>query len=52
MSVLNSSIKVGDLELKNRLVMPPMATSKAADDGQIATEENMNRINVLFLNNE
>lgn len=38
MSVLNSSIKVGDLELKNRLVMPPMATSKATGDGQITEE--------------
>lgn len=34
MSILNSPLKVGNLELKNRLVMPPMATSKAIE-GQI-----------------
>ena len=33
MSLLNSPIKVGHLELKNRLVMPPMATSKANEKG-------------------
>ncbi len=31
MSMLNSPLQVGTLTLKNRLVMPPMATSKTAD---------------------
>lgn len=38
MSLLDSSIKVGSLELRNRLVMPPMATAKSQADGK-ATEE-------------
>ncbi len=35
MSILKSPVKIGSLELKNRLVMPPMATSKAGDDGRV-----------------
>lgn len=38
MSILNSSIQVGNLKIKNRLVMPPMATSKATEDGQITKQ--------------
>ena len=33
MSLLNSTIKIGNLEIKNRIVMPPMATSKATSEG-------------------
>lgn len=35
MSTLNSPIKIGNLELKNRLVMPPMATAKATEQGKV-----------------
>lgn len=35
MSLLGSPIKVGKLELPNRLVMPPMATAKAKEDGAV-----------------
>lgn len=38
MSILNSPIKVNNLELKNRLVMPPMATSRASQDGQVTQQ--------------
>lgn len=38
MSILNSTIKVGNLEVKNRLVMPPMATSKATEEGQVTQQ--------------
>ena len=31
MKILNTPLKVGSLELKTRLVMPPMATEKTAD---------------------
>lgn len=35
MRLLNTPIKIGSLELKNRLVMPPMATSLASEKGEI-----------------
>jgi 2,4-dienoyl-CoA reductase-like NADH-dependent reductase (Old Yellow Enzyme family) len=35
---LNELLKDSKLTLKNRLVMPPMATSKAEDDGRISKE--------------
>lgn len=38
MSILSSSIQVGNLKIKNRLVMPPMATSKATEEGQITKQ--------------
>lgn len=38
MSILNSTMKVGNLEVKNRLVMPPMATSKATKEGQVTQQ--------------
>ncbi|QAA30987.1 NADH:flavin oxidoreductase [Clostridium manihotivorum] len=41
MSVLLSSLKIGSLNLSNRLVMPPMATSKAGSDGEL-TEDIVN----------
>lgn len=38
MSILNKPTRVGDLEIKNRLVMPPMATSKAAEEGRVTEQ--------------
>lgn len=38
MSLMNTPIKIKKIELKNRLVMPPMATAKADQTGQ-ATEK-------------
>ncbi|MDF2672221.1 MAG: NADH:flavin oxidoreductase/NADH oxidase [Clostridiales bacterium] len=38
MSQLLKPLEVGNLKLKNRLVMPPMATSKAESDGKISHE--------------
>jgi NADPH2 dehydrogenase len=35
MSLLNSPISVGNIEIKNRLVMPPMATTKADEKGNV-----------------
>jgi len=35
MSHLNKELETGKLKLKNRLVMPPMATAKADEDGRI-----------------
>lgn len=35
MRMLDSPIQVGSLTLKNRLVMPPMATAKAEEDGAV-----------------
>lgn len=35
---MHQSIKVGDLTLMNRLVMPPMATSKAVPNGCVSQE--------------
>ena len=35
MTFLLKSLQVGSLQLKNRLVMPPMATSKADADGKV-----------------
>ena len=37
MARLLTSLKIGNLELKNRLVMPPMATSRAGLHGEITT---------------
>ena len=34
MSILNTPIMVGNVKLNNRLVMPPMATAKADNDGK------------------
>lgn len=34
MNLLNASIKIQNMELKNRLVMPPMAISKADERGK------------------
>lgn len=38
MSILNSTVKVGNLEVKNRLVMPPMATSRATKEGLVTQQ--------------
>lgn len=36
MTLLNTPMKIGKIEIKNRLVMPPMATAKAKDDGKVS----------------
>lgn len=38
MGLLNTPIKIGTLELKNRLVMPPMATSLASEKGEVTEQ--------------
>jgi len=38
MDYLNKALKTGKLTLKNRLVMPPMATHKAESDGNISQD--------------
>ena len=38
MSILNNPIQIGNLEIKNRHVMPPMATSKATDEGEVTEQ--------------
>ncbi|MCC8141625.1 MAG: NADH:flavin oxidoreductase [Lachnospiraceae bacterium] len=38
MSILNTEINVNKLTLKNRIVLPPMATSKAGDDGEVTLQ--------------
>lgn len=35
MSLLGTPIKIGYLDVANRLVMPPMATEKAQGDGEV-----------------
>lgn len=44
MGLLNTPVKIGSLELKNRLVMPPMATSLASGKGEV-TEQICNYYN-------
>lgn len=36
MSILNSPIQINGIELKNRLVMPPMATAKSTAGGKVS----------------
>jgi len=38
MGYIHKSLKVGTLELKNRLVMPPMATAKSEGDGKVSQQ--------------
>lgn len=38
MSNLLKSLKVGNIELNNRLIMPPMATSKSKVDGKVSKD--------------
>ncbi len=38
MSLLNTSIKIKNMELKNRLIMPPMAISKADKNGKVTSK--------------
>ena len=35
MSLLNTPIMVGNVEMKNRIVMPPMATAKSDENGKV-----------------
>lgn len=36
MNILNTPIMVGNMKLNNRIVMPPMATAKAGNDGEVS----------------
>ena len=36
MNILNTHIMVGNIKLNNRIVMPPMATAKAGNDGKVS----------------
>lgn len=36
MNILNTPIMVGKMKLNNRIVMPPMATAKAGNDGEVS----------------
>lgn len=38
MNILTNPIKIRNLELNNRLVMPPMATVKLNDDGKVTQQ--------------
>lgn len=38
MHLLNTPIKIGNLDLKNRLVMPPMATAKSSENGEVTAQ--------------
>ena len=38
MSLLTTSINIGRLELSNRLAMPPMATAKSNENGEVKQE--------------
>ncbi|WP_019228064.1 NADH:flavin oxidoreductase [Sedimentibacter sp. B4] len=38
MTHITNTFDNGKIKLKNRLVMPPMATAKAADDGKVSSE--------------
>lgn len=38
MNLLNKSIRIRNMELKNRLVMPPMAISKADENGKVTSK--------------
>jgi 2,4-dienoyl-CoA reductase-like NADH-dependent reductase (Old Yellow Enzyme family) len=38
MKILKTSIQINNMHLKNRLVMPPMATSKSGNDGSVTDE--------------
>lgn len=38
MSLINTPIKINNTEVKNRLVMPPMATAKADQNGQVTEQ--------------
>lgn len=36
--LLKSPIKIGNMELRNRMVMPPMVTNLAHDDGSVSSK--------------
>lgn len=38
MYLLNTPIQIGNLDLKNRLVMPPMATAKSSENGKVTAQ--------------
>lgn len=38
MKLLNTPLQIGNLEIKNRLVMPPMASAKATDAGRVTLQ--------------
>ena len=38
MNILNTPISVKKIEMKNRLVMPPMATAKSDDEGKVTEQ--------------
>ena len=38
MRLFNAGIKINNMELKNRLVMPPMAISKADESGKATSK--------------
>ena len=38
MRIIDIQLKIKNMELKNRLVMPPMATAKAGKDGEISND--------------
>lgn len=38
MAIFNTPIKIRNLELKNRLVMPPMATAKGSETGEVTPQ--------------
>lgn len=38
MRIIDTPLKIKNMELKNRLVMPPMATAKAGKDGKISND--------------
>lgn len=38
MRIIDTPLKIKNMELKNRLVMPPMATAKAGKDGEISND--------------
>lgn len=39
MSIINSKLQLKNIELKNRLVMPPMASSRADDSGAVTDKD-------------
>lgn len=38
MNMLNSPIQIGSMKVKNRLVMPPMATAKSTENGRVTPQ--------------
>lgn len=38
MSIYNTPVRIGTMELKNRFVMPPMASAKCSEDGMVTQQ--------------